>query len=591
MNGLRFKPTILAAMCASMLSACGGGDGNGASAPAGATPPNNSPALTGKAIDGYLVGAKVCLDVNTNGICDAGEPNGVTNAAGDYSIPFSGDAAGQRLLVQVTPDTRDLSRPEGFRFPAGFTLSAVAGTSTTQHISPLTTMVAAQMEAGMTEAEAIAAVQALLGGPVDPSANYVANGDASTATVAAQIVDKITSLAPNGSADAATVRSVLNAIVANGDVASVTKADVDAQATKPVYSQVDASQILASPLFSFVDAFMITLDGPTQRIEQIVDGQLKTTYQSRDLGGSVWKDHPLDKATSYPEPKVQFVMKPDGNWTSMITPADWRAPVTLSSIGRTLKGTDPVTGIGVTFEERSVDLSNQSTTLAVSGTLFGPDVSIYPALSTSFPAGTSGYLGIKSFAEDYVVLPLGYSNASCEFPYSQTGGCATTYSTRPNLPPYDPTRAPYDPNVPQNDPSLPSPLTSVQQLVGLSLVDSQVLQATVTVQPGGQASVRIDLDPRTSDDDKVFAATWKTYARNPNVLVFDIARSDAQLLTNYGDTAWPLVQGAKFILAIRNGQLQSGLLFPAGYGQRSVQFAKGLPSILTTPVPLESLPH
>lgn len=586
MNGIRFKPTILAAMCASMLSACGGGgDGSSTGAPANSTPPANNSALTGKAIDGYLVGAKVCLDTNANGVCDTGEPAGVTNATGDYSIPYTGDASGQRLLVQVTPETRDLSRPEGFRFPAGFTLSAVAGATTNQHISPLTTMVAAQMDAGMTAAEAIAAVQALLGGPVDPSANYVANGDAGTATIAAQIVDKITSMAPSGAADSATVRSVLNAIIAKGDVASVTQADVDTQAAKPVYSQVDASQVLVSPLFSLVDAYT-NLDAPTQRIEQIVDSQLKTSYQTRDVGGTVWKDHPIDKQTSYIEPKVQFVMKPDGTWTQMLTPADWRAPVVLSSVGRTLKGKDPVTGIGVTFEERSVDLSNKPSTLGVTGTLFGRDTSLYPALSSPFPAGTVGYLGIKSFAEDYVVLPLGSSNAICEFPYTKAGSCAyTTYATRPNFPPYDTDRPYYDPNVPQNDPSLPSPLTSVQQLVGTSLVDNQIIGATVDIQVGGKATIRMEFDPRTPDDDKVFTATWKVYARNQNVLVFDIARADAELLATNSDGPGPLVEGAKFILAIRNGQLQSGLLFPAGYGQRTVQFAKALPSILTTPVP------
>lgn len=590
MNGIRLTPTILAAACTAMLSACGSGNDGQAPAAGTSQPQPAAQTISGKAIDGYLAGALVCLDLNTNGVCDTDEPSATTDANGNFSIAYDGDATGQRLLAQVGASTRDLSRPQGFQFPASFTLSAVASGTANQHVTPLTAMVAAQMEAGMSQAEAIAAVQNLLGAQIDLASDYVANGDATTLAKASQIVDKITSLAANGNVDAAAARNALNAVIAKGDVASVTQADVDAQASKPVYTLADASQVLTSPLYSFVDAYLTTLDGPTQAIQQIVGGKLQTTYQSRAVGGTTWTDLPTDKETSYLESRAQFVLKSDGTWSDMLTPADWRAPVTLTSIGKTLKGKDPATGIGVTFEERRVDLSNQPATLGVSGTMFARDTSIYPVLASPFPAGTNGFLGIKSYADDYVVLPLGLSNPICQFPYLKDGSCATTYATRPNLPPYDPTRAPYDPNVPQNDPKLPSPLTSVQQLVGLSLVDSQILQATVEILAGGQAKITVEFDPRTPDDDKVLNATWSVYARNPNVLVFDIARADAQTIASVSDTSWSLTQGAKFVLAVRQGQLQSGLLFPAGYGQRSIQFAGSLPRLLTTPVNPIALP-
>ena len=583
MNGIRFTPTMLAAACATMLSACGSGNDGQAHAASTSQPQPATQTISGKAIDGYLAGALVCLDLNTNGVCDTGEPSATTDANGNFAIAYDGDATGQRLLAQVSASTRDLSRPQGFQFPASFTLSAVASGTANQHVTPLTAMVAAQMEAGMSQAEAIAAVQKLLGAQIDPASDYVANGDVTTLAKASQIVDKITSLAATGNVDAAAARNTLNAIIAKGDVVSVTQTDVDAQAAKPVYTLADASQVLASPLYSFVDAYMTTLDGPTQAIQQIVSAKLQTTYQSRQVGGTIWTDLPRDKATSYLESRAQFVLKSDGTWTDMLTPADWRAPVTLTSIGKTLKGNDPATGIGVTFEERRVDLSNQPATLGVSGTLFGPDVSVYPALASPFPSRTSGYLGIKSFAEDYVVLPLGLGNPFCEFPYSKGGACAATYATRPNLPPYDPSRPPYNPNVPQNDAKLPSPLTSVQQLVGLSIVDSQILQATAEILPSGQARITVEFDPRTPDDDVIFNATWSIYARNPNVMVFDMARADAQTLASTGAPV-PLTQGAKFVLAVRNGQLHGGLLFPAGYGQRTIQFANALPSVLTTPI-------
>ncbi|WP_454732000.1 MULTISPECIES: hypothetical protein [Cupriavidus] len=587
----KLKPTILAAVCASMLSACGGGDGGSASTPADSVPPTNphTSVITGKAIDGYLVGAKVCLDLNTNGTCDNGEPTGVTDANGGFSLPYSDNATGERLLVQVTPDTRDLSRPDGFRFPASFTLSAIAGSATSQNVSPFTAMVVAQMEAGMTETEAIAAVQALLGGPVDLAADYVATGDTATAGAASQIVDKITALAANGKADATAVRSVLNAILAKGDVTSVTQADVDAQAAKPVYALADAAQVLAAPVYSFVDSYMTNLDGPTQRIEQFIDGQLRTAYQSRDVGDTVWKDLPNNKQTSFIEPRAQFVMKADGSWSNLLTPADWRVPVSVTKTGRTLTGKDPVTGIGITYEERQADLSGQPATLAVSGTLFGPDISVYPSLAATFPSGTSGYLAIQSYAEDRVVLPLSMSTI-CEFPYLKNDSCPSGLGIGVNLPPYDPGRSPYDPNQPINDAALPSPLTSIRQLVGLNIVESTFLfGSSIEITDGGTARIHLVGGALPPGTEQLINATWSTYSRNPNVMVFDMSHTDAAIIAGRGDNPWAIGQGAKLVLAIRGGQLQSGLLFPAGYGQRTVQFSNSLPALLTTPVNINAL--
>jgi len=579
-----------------MLGACGGGGDGSQGSPADSLPPTSptspaTPTITGKAIDGYLAGATVCLDLNANGSCDTAEPTTTTGAEGDFSLPYSGDASGQRLLARVSPSTRDTSRPEGFQFPASFVLSAIVGNSTSQNITPLTAMVAAQMEAGMTEVEAIAAVQALLGGPVDPTANYVASGDATTAANASQIVDKITALAVNGTADIATVRNVLNAIVAKGDVASVTQADVETQAAKPVYVPADAAQVLASPAYSFVDAYYPdNLEGPSQRIEQLVDGQFRTAYQSRDVGDTVWKDLPNDKKASFIEPRAQFVMKADGSWSNLLTPVDWRVPVAVAKVGHTLTGKDPITGIGITYEERQVDLSGQPAALAVSGTLFGPDISVYPALATPFPTNTSGHLGIQSYAEDRVVLPLGMSSTLCEFPYLKDGSCPTPFSIGLNLPPYDPSRPPYDPNQPLNDPTLPSPLTSVQQLVGLNIAEPVfLLRGSIEIADGGTAKIHLISGAVPPWTEQVINAKWSIYSRNPNVMVFDMSRADAAIVAGRGDNPWAIGQGAKLILAIRDGQLHSGLLFPAGFAQRTIQFASGLPSLLTTPVDSNAL--
>jgi len=39
-----------------------------------------------KAIDGYIFGAKVCLDINSNNTCDSNEPYTTTANDGSYSL-------------------------------------------------------------------------------------------------------------------------------------------------------------------------------------------------------------------------------------------------------------------------------------------------------------------------------------------------------------------------------------------------------------------------------------------------------------------------------------------------------------------------
>jgi len=56
-----------------------------------------------RCIDGYLVGAKVCLDMNANGLCDAGEPSDTTRAKGAYSLSVSAaDVAKYSIVVEVS---------------------------------------------------------------------------------------------------------------------------------------------------------------------------------------------------------------------------------------------------------------------------------------------------------------------------------------------------------------------------------------------------------------------------------------------------------------------------------------------------------
>jgi hypothetical protein len=112
------------------LSACGGGGGASSSASGGATTggsttgtnattnTNNNSAvsnsdsrLIGVVLDGYLVGAKVCLDSNANWTCDAGEPSTITTAGGKFNLDVAPlkytDTYTMGVIAEVGPDVYD----------------------------------------------------------------------------------------------------------------------------------------------------------------------------------------------------------------------------------------------------------------------------------------------------------------------------------------------------------------------------------------------------------------------------------------------------------------------------------------------------
>lgn len=102
----------LTALVAASVSACGGGSD---SASTGST----SGVVTGS----YFEHAKVCIDANNNGKCDAGEASTYTDAKGNYSLTGQGN-----VIVEVgtdafrnDPDTgahNAITEPLVFRAPA-----------------------------------------------------------------------------------------------------------------------------------------------------------------------------------------------------------------------------------------------------------------------------------------------------------------------------------------------------------------------------------------------------------------------------------------------------------------------------------------
>lgn len=183
---MSFKPTTLALAMALALSACGGDGsdsntgsdtgGTGGTGGGGGGTGGTSTTVSGKAADGYLIGAAVCLDLDSNMNCDANEPTATTGAGGAFTltIPEGVDAASYPIVVQVSTATIDEDTSTAVGKP--YVLSAPAGES--DFISPLTTVVHGmlQQNPALTLEDVVTQVKLSIGASADVSLfeDYVA---------------------------------------------------------------------------------------------------------------------------------------------------------------------------------------------------------------------------------------------------------------------------------------------------------------------------------------------------------------------------------------------------------------------------------
>ena len=117
-------------------------------------------------INQAIQNAVVCMDLNANNLCDAGEPSSArTGANGAYSLSYdpaavtAAQVATASLIAPMVPGavdspttTIDVSQPTIAATERAYVLKQVPGKS--GQINPLTTLVTAGMNAGLTEAVA-----------------------------------------------------------------------------------------------------------------------------------------------------------------------------------------------------------------------------------------------------------------------------------------------------------------------------------------------------------------------------------------------------------------------------------------------------
>ena len=145
-------------------------------------------AISGKAIDGYIRGATACLDINYNGVCDSGDINITTDDTGSYTIYTTPANVGNYLIViHAGAEAYDMDRHSYFTAP--LILTAPISTTT---VTPITTLIKAEMDAGKTQAEAESNVALLLGVPSTKLySDYIAEGDSTVATQALRAANAI----------------------------------------------------------------------------------------------------------------------------------------------------------------------------------------------------------------------------------------------------------------------------------------------------------------------------------------------------------------------------------------------------------------
>lgn len=94
--------------------------------------------VSGNVADGYLVGAKVCLDINNNLMCDPNEPSVITGKNGFYTLSNLTPAQLEKysIIAEITPNVID--EDTNTTVNKNYTLSALPKTT---FISPISTIV------------------------------------------------------------------------------------------------------------------------------------------------------------------------------------------------------------------------------------------------------------------------------------------------------------------------------------------------------------------------------------------------------------------------------------------------------------------
>ncbi|MDA9556729.1 hypothetical protein N9R79_04400 [Vibrio sp.] len=176
---MRFQHSWLSAIITTALSATAlsGCNTSTSSSSGGGSDSSDSTttysSLSGLAADGYLVNAKVCLDLDGDGVCGSDEPSTTTGSSGEFTLSeiTQDQIDSSAVLVEtIANETIDTDSPFEF-ITQNYTLSAPAGST---FISPFTTMIKHEMDGGASLDNALTSLQSQLNTSVDLQVDYIA---------------------------------------------------------------------------------------------------------------------------------------------------------------------------------------------------------------------------------------------------------------------------------------------------------------------------------------------------------------------------------------------------------------------------------
>lgn len=202
----RYRLHLCCAASLVLLAACGGGSsGSGA----GALPAIVSSQISGAVIDGYIEGAKVCLDLNGNGGCDSSEPTATTTASGSFTLNTGGiSTSGLNVIAEIPASAKDSDDGGQTLAAAGKSAYIMAAPAEKSNaITPLTTLLVGKIKTeSLTMPQASARVLAQLGLPEGTAIHedHIAKGNIAVGDAARQVAAQLQalqgSLEPNLSA-------------------------------------------------------------------------------------------------------------------------------------------------------------------------------------------------------------------------------------------------------------------------------------------------------------------------------------------------------------------------------------------------------
>jgi hypothetical protein len=139
--------TFLSRICSTgflvlVLSACGGG-GGGSGGGGGGNPTAQTQSTSITVIDGYIHGATVCVDKNSNGSCEPGETQGTTGPDGKVVLAIPLSDLGKFPIIAYVP-AGAIDSDTGKAVGQTFTLKAPKDEHNV--VTPLTTMVVHVLE-------------------------------------------------------------------------------------------------------------------------------------------------------------------------------------------------------------------------------------------------------------------------------------------------------------------------------------------------------------------------------------------------------------------------------------------------------------